>query len=143
MAGGLGGCAFCEDAAGGDFTAAGSLTGSATGFVFYDDSGSSRVGTPVGGTLTLSSSALVFDDPNTQARDPFVIAVGGSLEIDGTSRSVFSSDIEASFAGSDLTSGDTPFETAEDIDYLLGLGTTTFTDATGPSFNTLILGERQ
>jgi hypothetical protein len=135
------------------FAAPGSLTGSATGFVLYDDSGSSRVGTPVAGTLTLSSSALRYDDPTTQARDPFVIAVGGSLEIDGTSRTVFSSDIEAAFAGANTVDDNdfladpdddlAPFETAESIDYLLGLGTTTFTDAMGPSFNTLILGERQ
>lgn len=122
------------------------LSGEATNFIRYNDATPQVNATAVGGTVTFTGT-ISYDDTNTAGRDPFPITVAGSLELGGTSRNVLSSDFASqadygvAFAGDDLDSTGEVNPTAENINYFLGLGETTF-EVEG-TFDTLLLGERQ
>lgn len=123
-----------------DFSAQ-SLSGSATSFIYFDDSGSSTVGTPAAGTITMTSAAgtVVPDDPNTQVRDEFNITMGGSLVLAGTTTpAAATGTIGGAFAGP-TPAGTSPYNTANDIQWFAGRGTTTIG---GIDFETLAVGER-
>lgn len=126
------------------------LTGEASNFILYNDATPQVVATAVDGTIGFEGD-ITFDSPTTPDRDPFPITVGTNvtdfLEIRGAQQSVTDVDFDSqldygvAFAGDDLVDDDGVNGTAENINYMLGIGETEF--GSEGWFYTLILGERQ
>ena len=103
----------------------GEISGSATNFYYYDTSGANgRTGQAVGGTIDVNAPEVGYDDPATNAREGFSIDLSGDLVMDGRSRNVTDSNVEAAFASHD----DNIFANGSEgqIDMMVGDGTVTF-----------------
>jgi hypothetical protein len=77
----------------------GTLDGSATGFYYFDTTGSQgTLGTQVAGTLDLDATGLVYDNAGTGPVETFDTVVSGNLDIGGVNRTA-SGTMDTAFAG--------------------------------------------